>query len=123
MELITQNEIPVLIKPGVESYQLISLLNSKSKNVTITKVKVQSGESQTLHKHDNSEQVWIALSGSAQLLLAEYSRTRFVEGDIVRFEIKESHGLLNDGDQVFEYLAVTSPPIDFEKAYTERVNK
>ncbi len=120
MEFIKQNEVPILRKPGVESHQLVSPLNSKSKNVTITKVVVQPGGSQTLHKHESSEQIWIAISGTAELLLAGSSRIQFVEGDIVRFGIKESHGLHNGSNQTFEYYAITSPPINFEKVYKEK---
>lgn len=117
MEFIESNKLTTLSNPGVDSVQLISPLNSNSKRVTITDVKVQPGCSQPRHKHDDSEQIWIALEGSSKLLLAEDRTKIFNKGDIVRFEAGDIHGLQNDSENVFQYMAVTSPPINFDKAY------
>ncbi|MCP4756813.1 MAG: cupin domain-containing protein [Proteobacteria bacterium] len=120
MEFIDTDNIPVLSNPGVESFQLLSPHNSSSERVTITKVFVQPGKSQGRHKHENSEQIWIALEGSAKLLLENEGTWVFKKGDIARFEDGDTHGLLNDSGQVFRYLAVTSPPINFEDGYEQK---
>ena len=118
MEFISRNEIKVLSNPGVQSLQLLNPKNSTSKRVTITRVSVQPGFEQPRHKHDASEQIWIALSGRG-LLLLENSEKTFSSGDVVRFEDGDIHGLKNDSQAVFEYISVTSPPIDFGYAYKE----
>jgi mannose-6-phosphate isomerase-like protein (cupin superfamily) len=41
----------------------------------------------------------------------------FSEGDIVRFEDGDLHGFENTGGTVFQYLSVTSPPVNFRAAY------
>jgi quercetin dioxygenase-like cupin family protein len=41
----------------------------------------------------------------------------FEEGDVVRFEDNDLHGFKNTGDLEFEYLSVTSPPVNFRGAY------
>jgi mannose-6-phosphate isomerase-like protein (cupin superfamily) len=66
-----------------------------------------------------SEQIWIAIDGNGQLLLAEEKEQLFTEGDIVRFADGDIHGLRNDSNEVFEYISVTSPPINFKKAYKD----
>ncbi len=117
MEFIDKDTISVLSNPGVQSFQLLSPHNASSTQVTITRVRVAVGVAQPRHRHEVSEQIWCAQSG-AGLLLLEHERTRrFVAGDVVRFAAGDVHGLLNDGDEVFEYIAVTSPPIDFGYAY------
>ena len=44
----------------------------------------------------------------------------FAGGDVVRFEDNEIHGLENTGDIEFEYLSVTSPPVNFRGAYAKQ---
>jgi mannose-6-phosphate isomerase-like protein (cupin superfamily) len=40
-----------------------------------------------------------------------------MEGDVVRFEDGDLHGFENTGSDDFEYLSVTSPPVNFRGAY------
>lgn len=119
MEFIKCENIKELSNSGVVSRQLINPENSKSERVTITEVHLEVGASQPRHKHDTSEQIWYAIQGSGKLLLADEKEMIFKAGDVVRFADNDIHGLLNDGDTVFVYISVTSPPIDFGYAYKE----
>ena len=119
MEFIKNSEIKVLSNPGIESFQLLNPENSKSKRVTITKVIVQSGAEQPRHTHETSEQIWIATKGKGMLLLADNKEQLFEAGDVVRFADGDIHGLKNDSQKVFEYISVTSPPINFGYAYKD----
>ena len=120
MELIKRNQIKILCNPGVDSAQLLNPENSKSERVTITKVTVQAGSEQPRHKHDTSEQIWIAVKGKGTLLLADDEEADFEEGDVVRFADGDIHGLKNQSQNVFEYISVTSPPINFAYAYKDK---
>ena len=120
MELIKHSDIKVLSNPGVTSAQLLNPDNSRSERVTITKVTVQPAHGQPRHKHDTSEQIWIAISGSGKLLLDNDREEEFTAGDVVRFADGDIHGLRNDGQEAFEYISVTSPPINFGYAYENR---
>jgi quercetin dioxygenase-like cupin family protein len=117
MEIIRREEVVVLANPGIASHQLLSPRNSASSRLTITRVVLQPGATNARHRHDASEQVWIALSGSGILLLAGDATLPFAEGAVVRFVEGEIHGLHNAGPETFEYLAVTAPPLDFRAAY------
>ena len=119
MEFIKNSEIKVLSNPGIESFQLLNPENSKSKRVTITKVIVQSGAEQPRHTHETSEQIWIATKGKGMLLLADNKEQLFEAGDVVRFADGDIHGLKNDSQKVFEYISVTSPPINVSYAYKD----
>ena len=44
----------------------------------------------------------------------------FNEGDVVRFEDNDLHGFVNSGTGEFEYLSVTSRPINFRSAYAKK---
>lgn len=120
MEFIKKSNIKKLSNPGVDSFQLLNPENSNSTRVTITRVFVQPGNEQPRHKHDSSEQIWIALSGSGMLLLKDDAEQLFEAGDVVRFADGDIHGLRNNSQEVFEYISVTSPPINFSYAYKEK---
>ena len=120
MEFMTNDSFVRLSNPGVTSEQLLSPHNSSSVRVTITRVTVQPGVSQPRHRHDAAEQVWVALSGSGQLLLHDDATKAFAVGDIARFADGDVHGLANVGSEPFVYMAVTSPPINFDYAYKRR---
>ena len=120
MEFLTGADFKQLSNPGVVSLQLLSPHNSQSTRITITRVTVEPGSIQPRHAHENSEQAWIALSGTGTLLLGDGERRPFRVGDVVRFEDGDVHGLENKSAEPFVYLAVTSPPIAFDDAYQQK---
>jgi quercetin dioxygenase-like cupin family protein len=119
MELIRAAEVNQFSNSGVTSRQLLFPENSRSARITITRVIVKPGAKNPPHRHATSEQVWIALRGSGQLLLGEGKLIPFAEGDIARFEDGDLHGFENTSASDFEYLSVTSPPVNFRAAYEE----
>ena len=120
MELIRKDQIEVFQNSGVESLQLIYPENSDSHRVTISKVVIAVGATNPPHRHNSSEQIWVALSGNGTLLLDEGRSISFSEGDVVRFVDGELHGIKNTGLEVFVYLSVTSPPQNFRDTYQHR---
>lgn len=119
MEFIKKEEIKSLSNPGVESKQLINPENSASNRVTITNVFVQPKAEQPRHIHEASEQIWIAIKGNGILLLDNNEEKEFSRGDVVRFADKDVHGLRNEDSETFEYISITSPPINFNYAYKD----
>lgn len=117
MEHLRPDQFLTLTNPGVVSLQLLSPRNSASVRVTVTKVTVAPGAVQPRHAHATSEQIWYAISGSGQLLLSDGSEQPFNAGELVRFADGDIHGLQNTSAVSFEYISVTSPPIDFNYAY------
>ena len=119
MELIRRSEVTVLSKSGIESHQLLFPENSSSSRVTITKVVVAPRAVNPLHRHETSEQVWVAISGTGVLLLGDERTLPFQEGDVVRFADGDAHGFKNTGRAPFVYVSVTSPPVNFRRAYEQ----
>lgn len=117
MELIRAAQIREFSNSGVTSRQLLFPENSSSTRLTITRVTVKPGARNPPHRHPASEQVWIALRGHGKLHLEAGRIESFVEGDVVRFEDGDLHGFENTGSGDFEYLSVTSPPVNFRAAY------
>lgn len=119
MEFITLGHFRALANPGVTSLQLLSPHNSKSSRVTITRVTVEPGACQPPHAHESSEQIWVALTGSGTLLLANGETRHISTGEVVRFADGDVHGFRNTESEPFVYLSVTAPPIDFRYAYRD----
>jgi quercetin dioxygenase-like cupin family protein len=117
MELVRAADIIQFSNSGVTSRQLLFPENSRSTRVTITRVTLAPGAKNPPHPHATSEQIWVALRGSGRLLLDNGRTGPFVEGDVVRFEGGDLHGFENTGTTEFEYLSVTSPPVNFRAAY------
>jgi quercetin dioxygenase-like cupin family protein len=123
MEIVRNGSATILSKTGVQSEQLIFPENSPSRRVTITRVTVSPQAINSPHRHENSEQIWVALAGRGTLLLDRERTEPFAAGDVARFADGDLHGLHNTGDTPFVYIAVTSPPIDFRPAYTRSSDK
>ena len=96
MELIRRNDIAVFSNSGVESHQLLFPENSSSSRVTVTKVVVAPGAVNPPHRHEKSEQIWVAISGAGILLLGDERTLPFREGDVVRFAEGDLHGDVGD---------------------------
>jgi quercetin dioxygenase-like cupin family protein len=120
MELIRKDAIEAFSKIGIMSRQLLFPENSRSERITITRVVVEPAAKNLPHRHPSSEQIWIALRGTGALLLEHDQRLSFSEGDVVRFEDGELHGFENTGTSAFEYISVTSPPLNFRGAYAKQ---
>jgi len=117
VEIIRRAEVASFTNGGVTSEQLLFPENSQSQRVTITRVTVAPGAKNPPHAHAASEQVWVALRGSGILLLGGATSAPFMEGDVVRFAEGDVHGFENTGSVEFVYVSVTSPPINFRRAY------
>lgn len=120
MEFLTEADFHLLSNPGVVSKQLLSPHNSGSKQVTITWVTVEPGAEQPRHAHSDSEQIWVAISGEGELLLADGAVCTFRQGELVRFEKGDVHGIHVAGPETFVYLSVTSPPLDLASLYGQK---
>lgn len=116
MEIIRRDAVPVLLNQGVASHQLISAQNSASTRLCVTRAVLAPGTRNPRHRHVAAEQVWVALSGSGLLPLADAATLPFAAGDIARFADGDAHGFDNTGADDFVYLAVTSPAQDSRAA-------
>jgi quercetin dioxygenase-like cupin family protein len=119
VEIVRAGEAATLSNSGVTSHQLLFPENSRSERVTIARVIVAPGARNPPHRHLSSEQIWVALPGSGQLILEQGKTLPFAESDVARFADNDLHGFENTGESEFEYLSVTSPPVNLRSAYAK----
>jgi mannose-6-phosphate isomerase-like protein (cupin superfamily) len=119
IQRLSSRDVPVLKNPGKRSEQLVWHRNAPDAAMTITRVTMESGAVSTLHAHAKAEQIWLIEQGAGTLLMAEGARAAVSAGDIVRTPAGESHGIVNSGTAPLVYLAITVPPEDFTKRYSD----
>jgi len=107
----------ILVRPGIQSRQLVWPKNSPDSQATITHVVMEPGAGSERHAHKRSEQIWIVERGQGVLLLGNGQTEVLCAGDIVRTPAGETHGIVNSGKEPLVYLAITAPPQDFSSAY------
>lgn len=113
-------DFTTLENPGIQSVQIVWSKNAPEALVTITRVTMEPGSISARHSHPNSEQIWIVERGRATLLMDEDQTDDMQAGDVVRTPAGSIHGVNNTGHEPFVYLAVTTPPQDFTRAYRGR---
>ena len=119
MEFFTEAQFRSLSNPGVASVQLLSPHNSTSSRLTITRVTVQPGAGQARHSHPASEQIWVAISGSGTLLLADGATRRFSAGRWRDLQTAMCTASRTPAPNPSSHMSMTTPPIDFAYAYRE----
>ncbi|MEM2906029.1 MAG: cupin domain-containing protein [Candidatus Bathyarchaeia archaeon] len=69
---------------------------------------LQGRQTSDLHSHEDVEQLYYILKGSAAMLIGG-EKHRVKEGDVVYLPPKTSHQLINDGEEWVEYLIIQAP--------------
>ncbi len=113
-------DFTTLENPGIQSVQIVWSKNAPEALVTITRVTMEPGSISARHSHPNSEQIWIVERRRATLLMDEDQTDDMQAGDVVRTPAGSIHCVNNTGHEPFVYLAVTTPPQDFTRAYRGR---
>jgi mannose-6-phosphate isomerase-like protein (cupin superfamily) len=64
----------------------------------VVKITIPVGEANTLHTHENEEQIYIILQGKGRVQVGEETR-EVKAGDVVYLPAKLQHGLYNTSDK------------------------
>jgi quercetin dioxygenase-like cupin family protein len=117
IQRLSAADFTTLENPGFRSVQIVWPNNAPDASVTITRVTMEPGATSARHVHPVSEQIWLIEQGDALLLMADGRTDELRAGDVVRTPAGTIHGVANTGAEPFVYLAVTTPPQDFSRAY------
>ena len=118
MEIIKKSEIKILSNPGVESFQLLNPENSKSERISITRVwfsPIMNNLDINMKLRNKYESPLMEKG----LYFLQITKKKYLS-DVVRFADGDIHGLKNNSQDIFEYISVTSPPINFGYAYKNK---
>jgi putative monooxygenase len=96
---------------GQVSYLLLAPGQFGSGNLGITWVDGQPGSQQQLHEHPDSEQVYVIVAGSGEMIVE--GEERHVEaGTMVFIPPGAKHAIRNSGTEPLTYVSATSPPFE-----------
>ena len=91
-----------------------------SRNMSVTWLEIPAGAEQTLHSHEEAEQVYVVVRGAGSMSVAGDTQ-RVGEGDLILVPPATDHSIANDGDAALACVSVQSPPVAATELYGERL--
>jgi mannose-6-phosphate isomerase-like protein (cupin superfamily) len=87
-----------------------------SRHMTVTWIEVPPGVSQTLHAHEEAEQVYVVVRGAGTLAVAGDSQ-RLEPGDLALIPPASDHTIANEGGEDLALVSVQSPAVSVEESF------
>jgi mannose-6-phosphate isomerase-like protein (cupin superfamily) len=87
-----------------------------SRHMTVTWIEVPSGASETLHSHEEAEQVYVVVRGAGTLSTAGDTET-LEPGDLALIPPASDHTIANDGEGDLALVSVQSPAVSVEESF------
>jgi mannose-6-phosphate isomerase-like protein (cupin superfamily) len=91
-----------------------------ARNLSVTWLELPSGAEQTLHSHEEAEQVYVVVRGSGSMSVAGDTQ-RVSEGDLILVPPATDHSIANDGDDELACVSVQSPPVAASELYSDQL--
>ncbi len=111
MEVTNLNTCPRNERGGQVSYLLLGGGEGGSHNLAITWVEGEPGSEQPDHRHDDKEQVYVIVSGTGLMRVAQEER-QVERGDLVVIPPGSGHSIRNVGSTPLVFVSATSPPFE-----------
>lgn len=91
-----------------------------SRHMSVNWIEIPSGASETLRSHEDAEQVYVVMRGSATMSAAGDTQ-RLGEGDLALIPPATDHSLANDGEESVAVLSVQSPAVAVEELFERQL--
>jgi mannose-6-phosphate isomerase-like protein (cupin superfamily) len=91
-----------------------------ARNLSVTWLSVPAGAEQTLHSHEESEQVYVVVSGSGSMSVAGDTQ-QVGEGDLILVPPATAHSISNDGSDELACISIQSPPVAASELYSDEL--
>jgi mannose-6-phosphate isomerase-like protein (cupin superfamily) len=110
------NEAAVQEWHRLRSHILMDAGELGSRNMSVSWVEVPSGVDQTLHSHEEAEQVYVVVRGAGRMTVAGDTES-IGEGDLILVPPATDHAIENDGDDTLCCVSIQSPPVSVDEVY------
>lgn len=104
---------------GLHAQILMDAGELGSRHMTAVWIEVPAGTSQQLRTHEDSEQVYVVVSGSASLSAAGDTE-ELGAGDLAMISPATDYEIANDGEGPAALLSVCSPAVSVDELLTDR---
>jgi mannose-6-phosphate isomerase-like protein (cupin superfamily) len=91
-----------------------------ARNLSVTWLSVPAGAEQTLHSHEESEQVYVVVRGAGTMSVAGDTQ-QVGEGDLILVPPATDHSVANNGDVELACVSVQSPPVAAAELYSDQL--
>jgi len=100
----------------LRSHVLMDAGELGSRNMSVTWLEVPAGVEQTLHSHEEAEQVYVVVRGSGHMTVAG-DRQPISEGDLVLVPPATDHAISSEESGELACVSIQSPPIAVRELY------
>jgi mannose-6-phosphate isomerase-like protein (cupin superfamily) len=105
---------------GLRPHILMDAGELGSRNLSVNWLEVPPGVKEELRSHEESEQVYVVVSGAGTMSATGDTQT-LGAGDLVLIPPATDHSVANDGDQPLALVSVQSPGVSAEELYSRRL--
>lgn len=91
-----------------------------ARNLSVTWLSIPAGAEQTLHSHEESEQVYVVVRGSGAMSVAGDTQN-VAEGDLILVPPATDHSVTNDGEVELACVSIQSPPVAAAELYSDQL--
>jgi len=91
-----------------------------SRHMSVVLIEVPPGASETLHSHEEAEQVYVVVRGTGSMSAAGDTE-ELAPGDLALIPPATDHEIANDGDQELAVVSVQSPAVAIEELYERQL--
>jgi mannose-6-phosphate isomerase-like protein (cupin superfamily) len=91
-----------------------------SRHMSVTWLEVPAGAEQTLHSHEEAEQVYVVVRGSGTMSVAGDTQP-VGEGDLILVPPATDHAVTSDNDVALTFISVQSPAVAAAELYSDQL--
>ena len=100
----------------LRSHVLMDAGELGARNMSVTWLEVPAGVEQTLHSHEEAEQVYVVVRGRGEMSVAGDTE-EIAEGDLVLVPPATDHAIANNGEGDLACVSIQSPPVALAELY------
>jgi mannose-6-phosphate isomerase-like protein (cupin superfamily) len=114
------DSVPVQEWHRLRSHVLMDAGELGSRHMSVTWLEVPAGAEQTLHSHEEAEQVYVVVRGSGTMSVAGDTQP-VGEGDLIMVPPATDHAVTNEGDSPLAFVSVQSPSVAAAELYSDQL--
>jgi mannose-6-phosphate isomerase-like protein (cupin superfamily) len=104
----------------LRSHLLMDAGELGSRHMSVTWLEVPAGAEQTLHSHEEAEQVYVVVRGSGTMSVAGDTQP-VGEGDLILVPPATDHAVTSGSDGALAFVSVQSPAVAAVELYSDQL--
>ena len=114
------SEAPVEEWHRLRTHVLMDAGELGARHLSVTWLALPTGAEQRLRSHENAEQAYVVVRGTATMTVSGDAQA-VSEGDLILVPPASDHSVRNDGGDDFVCVSIQSPPVAAEELYSDQL--